>query len=89
MARKQLVRLLFELSQDAVLRKRYRSDADAVMRELGLSAAERKLLREGDAKRLSAYLGRSWPAGPTIVKAPTLGPTIAKIARTSKKSKKS
>jgi len=89
MARKNLVRLLFELSQDAALKKRYRADAEAVMREHQLSAAEKKLLREGNAKKIAAYLGKAWPAGPTIIKAPTLGPTIAKIARTAKKPKTS
>lgn len=87
MARKHLVRMLFELSQDAALRKRYRADAEGVMAEHGLSPAEKKLVREGNAKKVAAYLGKVWPAGPTIVKAPTLGPTIAKIARTAKEKK--
>jgi hypothetical protein len=81
MAKKHLVRLLFELSQDAALRKRYRADADAVMAEHGLSAAEKKLLREGDARRVTAYLGAAWPMGPTIVKPTGLGPTIVKTAK--------
>lgn len=80
MAKKHLVRLLFELSQDAALRRRFRTDADAVMDEHGLSAGEKKLLREGDARKITSHLGDAWPAGPTIVKAAGLGPTIVRVA---------
>jgi len=85
MARKNLVRLLFELSQDAALRKRFRAEADAVMTEHRLSAAEKQLLRDGDARRVSAYLGAAWPMGPTIVKTTGMGPTIVKSAAVSKR----
>jgi Aromatic-ring-opening dioxygenase LigAB, LigA subunit len=76
MAKKNLVRLLFELSQDAATRKRYRADSEAVMREFGLSTAESKLLREGKASKIKAHLGKAWPAGPTIIIAKVSGPTI-------------
>lgn len=85
MAKKNLVRLLFELSQDAVLRKRFRADAEGVMREHGLSAGERKLLREGDSRKITAHLSKAWPMGPTIVKLPGLGPTIVKTASVPKR----
>lgn len=80
MAKKHLVRLLFELSQDAALKRRFRADAEAVMTEHGLSATEKKLLRDGDARRITAHLGSAWPAGPTIVKVSSLGPTIVRVA---------
>lgn len=85
MAKKNLVRLLFELSQDAALQKRFRADADGVMREHGLSAGERKLLHEGDARKITALLGSAWPMGPTIVKLSGFGPTIVKTASVAKR----
>lgn len=89
MAKKHLVRLLFELSQDAALKKRYRQDAEAVMREHRLSAKEKGLLRKGDRREVAAYLGTAWPAGPTVVKTLTAGPTVVKTARTgAKKARK-
>lgn len=83
MAKKHLVRLLFELSQDAALRKRFRTDPDGVMGEHGLSAAEKKLVREGDARKITRRLGQAWPSGPTVVKVPTIGPTVVKVASAS------
>lgn len=80
MAKKHLVRLLFELSQDAALKRRFRADAEGVMSEHRLSAAEKKLLREGDARKITAHLGDAWPAGPTIVKVSGIGPTIVRVA---------
>jgi hypothetical protein len=47
-------KLIFEVRRDAALRERFASDLEGLMVDYGLSAAERKALREVDLKRLAA-----------------------------------
>src|SRR5471032_2885975 len=46
-------RLIFEVRRDRALLERFKNDLDGLMAEYGLSAAEKKALREIDLKALS------------------------------------
>ena len=45
-------RLVFEVRRDAALRERFRTDLEGLMRDYGLSEAEKTALRSADLKRL-------------------------------------
>jgi hypothetical protein len=47
-------KLIFEVRRDAALRERFAHDLEGLMLDYGLSAAEKKALREVDLKRLAA-----------------------------------
>ena len=47
-------RLIFEVRRDPLLRERFRTDLDALMREYGLAAVEQRALAAGDLKALAA-----------------------------------
>ena len=44
--------LIFEVRRDAALRARFRTDLEGLMRDYGLSEAERTALRQADIRRL-------------------------------------
>jgi hypothetical protein len=46
-------KLVFEVRRDAALRERFRTDLEGLMRDYGLSEAEKDALRKVDLKRLS------------------------------------
>lgn len=45
-------RMIFEVRRDAALRERFRTDLEGLMRDYGLSDAEKAALRAADLKRL-------------------------------------
>lgn len=45
-------KLVFEVRRDAALRERFRTDLEGLMRDYGLSDAEKTALRAADIKRL-------------------------------------
>ncbi len=45
-------KLVFEVRRDAALRERFRTDLEGLMRDYGLSDAEKSALRAADIKRL-------------------------------------
>jgi hypothetical protein len=45
-------RMIFEVRRDAALRERFRTDLEGLMRDYGLSDAEKAALRNADLKRL-------------------------------------
>ena len=45
-------KLIFEIRRDARLRERFRADLEGLMRDYGLSEAEKDALRKADLKRL-------------------------------------
>lgn len=45
-------KLIFEVRRDAALRARFRTDLEGLMRDYGLSEAERTALRQADIRRL-------------------------------------
>jgi protocatechuate 4,5-dioxygenase alpha chain len=48
----RLNEVMYEVRRDPVLRERFRTDLEAVCRELGLSSAEYEALRDRDVRRL-------------------------------------
>lgn len=45
-------KLIFEVRRDAALRARFRTDLEGLLRDYGLSEAERTALRQADIRRL-------------------------------------
>lgn len=45
-------KMIFEVRRDAALRERFRTDLDGLMRDYGLSDAEKDAIRKADLKRL-------------------------------------
>jgi hypothetical protein len=62
MAKQNLQHFLVALSRFSNLGSDFKQDPDRVMTEAELSAQEKKLVRQGDAKKIRDYLGDERPA---------------------------
>lgn len=62
MANRDLHHFLIALSRFSSLGNDFKKNPDRVMTEANLSAEEKKLVLEGDAKKIRAYLGHDLPA---------------------------
>jgi len=62
MAKQHLQHFLVAISRFSDLINDLKKDPDRIMTEAKLSAQEKKLVRQGDAKKIRAYLGDDLPA---------------------------
>ena len=58
-----LEEFLIELAKSPYLQGRFRENPDGVMDEMGLSDAEKQLVKDGDKNAIAAAISGSQPAG--------------------------